>query len=269
MVGYSVPQALSCVNGNVANFKEFGKDVNAQVVYSDGSLQFGQTDFSAQVAQMKAKHVDFLVTCMDFNGDESIAKEMALEGIQNQVTFYHANLYNKDFVQANAANLEGGIVLVEITAAEHKPSPPGVQEYLDYAAQHGLKVTEMTMQGWIAARQLVDALKATGPDFTWQNLIAAWNQQTVYTAGGWIPPVDWTIQHHDPADGVRYQSQFECANFVKVHDGKFVPIFDDGGAKPWVCLDAHKPTVWSEPVNLSFAGTVPSTFDAAKARAQG
>ena len=68
---------------------------------------------------------------------------------------------------------------------------------------------------------------------------------------------------------MQYQSQFECANFVKVHDGKFVPIFDDGGAKPWVCWDAHKPTVWSEPVNMSFAGTVPSTFDAAKAQAQG
>jgi branched-chain amino acid transport system substrate-binding protein len=266
VIGYSVPQALSCVNGNVANFEKFGKDVNAQVVYHDGSLSFGQTDFSAQVSQMKAKHVDFLVTCMDFNGDESIAKEMGLQGIKDQVTFYHANLYNKDFVQANAANLEGGILFVEIAAVEHQPAPPAVQEYLDYAAKHGVKVTEMTMQGWIAAREFVDALKAAGPHFTRQNLISAWNQQTSYTAGGWIPPVDWTRQHHDPADGVQYQSPFECANFVKVHAGKFVPIFDGGGAKPWVCWDGHQPNVWQEPVNLSFAGKVPATFATAKAQ---
>jgi ABC-type branched-subunit amino acid transport system substrate-binding protein len=267
VIGYSVPQALSCVNGNVANFAKFGKDVGAQVVYHDGSLSFGQTDFSSQVSQMKAKHVDFLVTCMDFNGDESIAKEMVLQGIKDQVTFYHANLYNPDFVKANAANLEGGIVLAEITAVEHQPAPAGVQEYLDYASKSGLKVTEMTMQGWIAAREFVDALKAAGPHFTWANLIAAWNQQTAYTAGGWIPPVNWTIQHHDPAGGTQYQSPFECANFVKIHNGTFTPVFDAGGAKPWVCWDGHQPNVWSEPINLSFAAKVPATF--AQAKTQG
>ncbi len=266
VIGYSVPQSTSCVTGNVANFAKFTKDVDAQVVYSDASLSFGQTDFSAQVAQMKDKHVDFLVTCMDFNGDYAIAKEMKLQGIADKVTFYHPDLYNAAFVKANASMLEGGIVLAEITAAEHQPQPPGVKEYLDYAATHNLKVTELTMQGWIAARQLVDALKAAGPHFTWKNLVGAWNQQTAYTAGGWIPPVDWTRQHHDPAEGVQYQSQFECANFVRIHNGEFVPIFDDGGTKPWVCFDGHQANVWQEPVNLSFAGKV-STFAAAKAGA--
>jgi len=249
-----VPQAASCENGNVDNFKKFGKDVNAQVVYSDASLQFGQTDFSAQVSKMKDANVDFLVTCMDFNGDYSIAKEMTLQGIRDKVVFYHANLYNKDFVKANAAALEGGIVLVEIAGVEHKPAPPAVQEYLDYAAKNGLKVTEMTMQGWIAAREFVDALKAAGPHFTWKNLIGAWNQQTAYAAGGWIPPVDWTRQHHDPADGMQYRSQYECANFVRVHNGAFEPVYDAGGSKPWVCFDGHQPDKWQAPVNKSFAG---------------
>ncbi len=268
VLGYNVPQAASCVNGNVANFKSFGKDVDAQVVYSDSSLAFGQTDFSAQVSKMKDAKVDFLVTCMDFNGDYAVAKEMGLQGIRDNVTFYHANLYNPEFVKANAAALEGGIVLAEITATEHQPPPPGVQEYLDYAAKHGLNVTEMTMQGWIAAREFVDALKAAGPDFTRANLINAWNQQKAYSAGGWLIPVDWTRQHHDPADGVQYQSQFECANFVQIKSGKFVPVFDGGGTKPWVCFDGHQPNVWQEPINVSFAGK-PFTFAEAKKNAQG
>jgi len=270
VIGYSVPQAASCVNGNVDNFKKFGSDVGAQVVYNDASLSFGQTDFSAQVSKMKSANVDFLVTCMDFNGDYAVAKEMGLQGIRDKVTFYHANLYNPEFVKANAAALEGGIVLAEITATEHQPPPPGVNEYLDYAAAHGLKVTEMTMQGWIAAREFVDALKAAGPDFTQANLIAAWNQQKAYTAGGWLIPVDWTRQHHDPATGVQYQSQFECANFVKIHNGAFVPVYDGVGSKPWVCFDGHKPDVWQPPVNVSFAGTPPpSTYAEAQKAAQG
>jgi branched-chain amino acid transport system substrate-binding protein len=269
VLGYNVPQAAGCVKSNIDNFTRFGNDVGAQIAYTDGSLSFGQTDFSAQVSQMKDKHVDFLVTCMDFNGDEAVAKEMGRQGIANDVTFYHANLYNQDFAKANAATLEGGIVLAQVTAVEHKPAPPAVQEYLDYAGQHGLKVTELTMQGWVAARQFVDALKATGPHFTWANLISAWNQQTSYTAGGWIQPIDWTRQHHDPADGVQYRSQFECANFVRIEGGKFVPIFDDGGKKPWVCFDGRKPDVWQTPVNVSFDGK-PFTFaDAKKNSAQG
>ena len=204
---------------------------------------------------MKDTHADFLVTCMDFNGDYAIAKEMNLQGIRNQVTFYHPNLYNADFVKANASMLEGGVLLVEIQAAEHKPAPPAVQEYLDYAAAHNVKMTEMTMQGWIAARQFVDALKAAGPQFTWANFVAAWNQQKSYTAGGWIPPIDWTRQHHDPAEGPQFQSQYECANFVKIHNGAFVPIYDAGGSKPFVCFDGHKPNVWQTPTNVSFADT--------------
>jgi ABC-type branched-subunit amino acid transport system substrate-binding protein len=255
VIGYSVPQAASCVNGNVANFQKFGKDVDAQVVYHDASLSFGQTDFSAQVSKMKSEKVDFLVTCMDFNGDFSIAKEMGLQGIRDKVTFYHANLYNKDFVKANAAALEGGIVLAEITGVEHQPAPPAVQEYLDYASKNGLIVTEMTMQGWIAAREFVDALKAAGPDFTWKNLLGAWNQQTAYNAGGWIIPVDWTRQHHDPADGLQFASKYECANFLKVHSGAFAGVYDDGGAKPWVCWDGQQPDKWAEPTNMSFAGS--------------
>jgi len=264
VMGYNVPQAAGCVKGNTDNFAKFGKDVDAQVVYNDSSLSFGQTDYSAQVAQMKDKQVDFLVTCLDFNGDFAVAKEMSRQGISDKITFYHANLYNKGFVAANAQPLEGGIVLAQVTAVEHQPAPPAVQEYIDYAAKHNLTVTEATIQGWIAARQFVDALKAAGPNFTWPQLIGAWNQQTWYSNGGWITPIDWTRQHHNPADGMQYRSQFECANFVRIKSGKFVPVFDAGGAKPWVCWDGHEPDVWKQPVNLSFAGPPFNFADAKK-----
>ena len=131
----------------------------------------GRPTYSAQVAQMKDKGVDFLATSLDFNGDYAVANEMKRQGILDKVTFFHPNLYNRDFVKKNAAIFEGGIVLAGILAVEHRPPPPAMQEYLDYANAHGLKITELTEQGWIAARQFVDALKAAGPNFTWANLV--------------------------------------------------------------------------------------------------
>jgi len=265
VIAYNVPQAAGCLNGAIATMKKFGPDVNARVVFSDGSIGFGNTDWSAQVAQMKQRGADFLVTCTDGNADDAIAKEMVRQGINDRVTFYHANLYDAAFVSANARELEGGIVLAQIRAVEQKPVPAGVQEYLDYASANHVAVTELTMQGWIAAREFVDALKATGPNFTWANLIGAWNQQKWYTAGGWLIPVDWTKQHTDPAAGDQYRSDFECGNFLKIHDGKFEPFLAKPG-KPWICFDGHKLDTWQTPVNVDFTDK-PFTFAQAKAQA--
>jgi branched-chain amino acid transport system substrate-binding protein len=268
VIAYNVPQAAGCLNGANATIKKFGSEVDAQIVFSDGSIAFGNTDWSAQVSQMKEKGADFLVTCLDGNADDAVAKEMVRQEIADKVTFYHANLYDAAFVKANAKELEGGLVLAQITAVEQTPTQPGVQEYLDYANANNLEITELTMQGWIAAREFVDALKAAGPDFTWANLISAWNQQKWYTGGGFILPVDWTKQHHDPADGDQYRADFECGNFLKITDGKFVPFLAKPG-KPWVCFDGHKLDTWQEPINVGFTDT-PITYAEAKAQdAQG
>jgi hypothetical protein len=233
------------------------------MVFSDASAQFGNTDWSPQVSQMKEKGVDFLVTCLDFNADYAVAKELQREGIRDKVVFYHANMYNQPFVQQNAAALQGDIVLAQITAIEHQPQIPAVKEYYDYMTSHKLLISEMTMQGWIAGTQFVDSLKAAGPNFTWANLINAWNTQKWFTAGGWVPPIDWTKQHTDPGQGDQYRSDFECANFVKIDNGKFVPFLAKPG-KPWVCFDGHKLDQWQTPVNVSFEGK-PFTFAEAKA----
>lgn len=263
VLGYNVPQSSSSMEGAIRAIQQFGKEVDAQVVFSDLSMNFGQTDFSAQVSQMKEKKADFLVTAVDANGDYAIAKEMKKQGILDKITFLHPNLYNHEFVKKNAEVLNGGIVLVPILAAEHTPAPPVVQEYLDYAKAHDVVISEMTEQGWFAARQFVEALEATGPNFTWANLIDARNQQKWFANGGVEPPIDWSVQHNDPSKGPQYRAQFECSNYVRIENGEFKGIYDDGGKKPWVCFDGRHPDTWHEPINLSFEGEPFSWSDVA------
>jgi branched-chain amino acid transport system substrate-binding protein len=253
VIGYDVPQSSDAMTSGAREIEKFGADVDAHVVYQDTSLQFGQTDYSAQVAQMKSKGVDFLATALDFNGDYAIAQEMQRQGILDQVTFFHPNLYNPDFVAKNAKLLDGGIVMIPVLAVEHAPVPPALQEYLDYARANDMQVTEMTEEGWIAARQFVDALKAAGPDFTWETLVGAWNLQKAYTNAGLVPPIDWTRQHNDPTQSVASRAELQCVNFLRIEDGKFVGIYDDGGAEPWVCFHGQQPDTWEQPQNLSFA----------------
>ena len=136
LIGYNVPQSANSVTSGANVITKFADDIDADVVYTDTSLSFGQTDYSAQVGQMKAKGVDFLETSLDFNGDFALAKEMQRQNILDKVTFFHPNMYDAEFVKKNAALFEGGIVLVGIVAAEHKPPPPALQEYLDYVRTH-------------------------------------------------------------------------------------------------------------------------------------
>jgi hypothetical protein len=74
-----------------------------------------------------------------------------------------------------------------------------------------------------------------------------------YTNGGLVPPIDWTRQHKDPTASVANRAKLQCVNFLRIHDGKFVGIYDDGGAKPWVCFHGQQPDTWEKPENLSFA----------------
>jgi ABC-type branched-subunit amino acid transport system substrate-binding protein len=260
VLAFSVKQSAACGQGVVKEFGQFGDDVGAHIVFNDQSLGFGSTvDFSPQISKIKDAGADFVVMCMDKNTDESVEKEAVKQGIKNKVTFYAystSNLYDPPFVEKNAKDLEGTIVEMAILAREHQPQIPAMKQFLDYANSHGLEFSEYTLQGWIAAMQFVDALKYAGPHFTWHQLIGAWNQQKWANADGLVPPADWTINHGDPTNPANL-GQFECANFVQVHDGKFVPLWDDNGRKPWVCFNASQPNVWHPAVHLSFATDKP------------
>jgi hypothetical protein len=50
---------------------------------------------------------------------------------------------------------------------------------------------------------------------------------------------------------------------VKIENGEFKGVYDDGGTKPWVCCDGRHPDTWHEPVNLSFEGEPFSWSDVA------
>ena len=80
--------------------------------------------------------------------------------------------------------------------------------------------------GWINADEFVTGLKAAGPNFTQQKVIDATNKITNYTAGGIIPPIDWTTAH---------QKQISCYAVLKVVDGKFKPQYGKKG-KPFLCF---------------------------------
>jgi len=254
VLAYSVPQAKQSFDDDVKSLKQYGKNVGAEVVYQDASLAYGQNDYSPQVDQLKQKNVDFVVTVMDFNGVFALINEVDRQGLRDKLTFYHQNLFDSDFLAKNGKLLEGDYVIPRYLAIDHQPPTAAQKAFLDWMKSHKVNINEASTEGWIAAMQFVDALEAAGPHFTRQNLIAAWNRQTGYDAKGWLVPIDWT-KEHDSSVAANARSTWQCANYLRIHDSKYAPVLDAGGAKPWVCFDnSMAENEWKDPVNVSFAG---------------
>ncbi len=226
LLAYTVDQSTDCATGVKATFDKYP---SAKVVFDDESLQFGVTDLSSDVSQMKDKGVDLVMTCMDNNGTLTLAKEMKKQGL-NAIQ-YLPNAYDQDFMKTNGQFFEGSYVLTFFTPYQVKNKPAGLQQFLKWIKKEGGSTTENALAGWANADLLYQGLKAAGPDFTRQKVVDAINQMKNYTAGGIYGPIDWTIAHSQ--DGPQ-----GCNVLSKVHNGTFVPSFGTAD-KPFTCLQLN------------------------------
>jgi ABC-type branched-subunit amino acid transport system substrate-binding protein len=227
VLAFNVPQSTGCAQGLESSFAKYP---TGKIVFMDKSLTFGSPDYSAQVAQMKDKQVDLVISCIDGNGATSLAREMkkqALDAVQ-----ILPNSYNQELISKNAELLDGNYLFTTFTPLEVTPEPAGMQRYKKWMKQSGGTVNENSLMGWINADEFVTGLKAAGPNFTRQKVIDATNAITNYTAEGLVPAINWTTAH---------EHQLECYAALKVEGGKFKPVFGEKG-KPFRCFpyDAAK-----------------------------
>jgi ABC-type branched-subunit amino acid transport system substrate-binding protein len=229
-------QSKDCAKGIKASFATYP---TAKVVYDDESLGFAQP-LGPQVSAMKQKGVQFVLTCVDLQESFTLAKEMEKQGM-NAVQQL-PNGYDQNFIAKNGDLLEGSIVIPQFLAFEHTPQIQEIKDLFKWADKIGVDVKELTAVGWQIADELYTGLVGAGPEFSQAKVVAALNSLTVYSDNGFLFPINWKTGHTDPITHPEVRGDEECANFVKVEGGKFVPAYGEPG-KPWVCLNAKEPGV--------------------------
>ena len=254
VLGYG---AIAASKLNTHDLKaSFEKYPSAKVAFFDPNLQVGQADVSAEVSQMKANKVQLVVTSIDQRETLIFAKEMAKQHL-DAVQFVN-NLYDPKFVHDNAQYLEGDFVAPQFAVLETTPQIPVEQQFVKWMGRSGKAISEIPGYGWIAALQFVHGLKLAGPNFSQQKVIDSLNQDTHFDADGMIMPIDWTKQHNDPAgpNGTanEFAGEYQCISLTRVHDGKFVPVFQKPG-KPFTCMvgGRNAPTLTKDPTYENFA----------------
>ncbi|MGZ4799279.1 MAG: ABC transporter substrate-binding protein [Acidimicrobiia bacterium] len=231
VLAYNQASSADCADGIQ---KSFDKYPTAKVVFLTKSVPFSLTgDFSVEVSQMKDKGVDLVLTCFDTGAALNLAKEMRKQGL-NAIQ-YLPNGYDAKIVAANKQFFQNDVVGVMFAPFETKPQPPGLVQFNRWMDKAGYEKNETAMQGWISAAMLHEGLQGAGPNFTRQKVIDYLNRQKAMTVDGLIPARNWTVDHDINHNDV-------CTAYLKVNDGKFVPIFTQPG-KPFMCLPDQPATL--------------------------
>jgi hypothetical protein len=252
-LGYGVSDvSKECAQANTNTIETYSDDVGgAHVVYSNDELAFGLPNgIGPEVTAMKDAGVQLILACLDLNGMKTIGQELERQGMQD-VTMYHANSYDNDFVANAGGVFEGDYVQAAARPFEADPGASDMPEFKEWMEKDGKTITEMAMVGWINADLAFQGLKAAGPEFSREKVIDVTNTFTDYTANGLTQPVDWTRQHVIPTPETLAERgpKYDCLSLVQIKDNAFVVVGDD--AKPWYCWPGDTDE-WSEPEQMDF-----------------
>jgi branched-chain amino acid transport system substrate-binding protein len=227
LLAYNVPQSADCATGVERSFERYTEPGSAELVFSDTSLSYGTTDLSVQVAQMRDRGVDFVMTCMDLQGIVTLAREMNRQSVDT--VQYVVNGYDHELVAEFGDLFQGSFVETNFVPFEVEDPPESLETYLEWMDRTGTEPTENSMNGWLNAALFVEGLRQAGPDFSREKVIDAINQMTDWNAGGLLHSVDWTVRHTEPARNV-------CHAFSRIEGDDFVPVLGEPG-EPFICLD--------------------------------
>ena len=239
-----------CAEGTRDSIEYYSAEAGGMTVeFFDTSIEFGLAGGVApQVSEMKDKGVDFIFTCLDLNGMRTIAQELVKQDHRDQVTMYHPNTYNHDFVAANADLFEGDLVFTQFVPFEAEIDSELQRRFFEYTAD--LKLEEQTIVGWLNAHLFYDGLLAAGPEFDRASLMEAVRSFEDYSHDGLTNPIDWNRQIALPNDNPDADYEYRCVNGVQIVDGAFVQWTGEPG-KPWMCWEVVR-TDWHEPEALTF-----------------
>lgn len=175
----------------------------------------------ADVFRMAADHVGLLVTCMEGPDNLSFAKAMKQYGLSSAYSIW-LNGYSRTLAAQDATAMQRVIFSVQhvpFEAGEAYPSQyPGMATYLKEMKKYqpAWVYDDVSFQGWVNAAQFVAGLRAVGnKPLTQKALVDAINEETDFTAGGVMPPVNWHVAHTSA------QPPY-CSAFAQVVNGKVV-----------------------------------------------
>jgi ABC-type branched-subunit amino acid transport system substrate-binding protein len=221
-----------------------------KVVYTDYKIGYPGTTVATDVQRMKQAGANMVLTCMDVQGNITMARAIKQYGLKTAQLWLSGNDQSTlDQNQSLMQNIYFYVAHVPFTAPQSEY--PGLKTYLTAMKKYEPKYAEdeVAIQGWESASLFAAGVKAAGKNLTQANVIAQDNKLTAFTAGGLTAPTNWTTAHTGHAPPY-------CGAYIQVKGDKYVPALDKGKSV-FVCFGSINPK--SPPLTTLPPGTPNAT----------
>lgn len=208
LFGGTDPGSISVSEGTAAAARAIGMKVG----YQTNSINFGQSDFTADVARMRSAGANGVVTELDPTTNLALVKAIQQAGLHPVVLLTTG--YDQRLINAVGPLVAGDYFLVQF--APFELNRPAFQSFKSAMAQYAPKVpiSEVSAYSWLSADLFIKGLEVAGSCPTRAGFIQKL-RQTTYDAGGFVYPID---------ESKSLGHSGLCNWFVQAQGKAFVPV---------------------------------------------
>jgi branched-chain amino acid transport system substrate-binding protein len=195
-----------------------------KVSYSDLKVNYPGSTVATDVQRMKQAGSNMVVSCMDVQGNVTMARAIKQYGLTNMTQLWFSG-NDQSTLNTNESLMQGvyfDIGHVPFTAPTS--TYPGLKLYFAQMKKYEPAYTtdEIALQGWESAALFVQGVKMAGTNLTQANVIKEDNSITDFTAGGLEAPVNWKDAGHTG------HAPPYCLAYIKVSGDQYVPTLNNG-----------------------------------------
>jgi len=219
IVAYNVAASADACQGAQTALQGAGYNVS----YVDLKIGYPGSTVATDVQRMKQAGSNFVLTCMDVQGNVTMARAIQQYGLKATQLWLNGN--DQQTLNQNKSLMQGIYF-----ATSHVPftAPtrlyPGLNVYLQQMKKYepNYVYDEVAIQGWESAALFAQGVKMAGNNLTWANVVKQTNTITSFTAGGLQAPVNWAVGGHSG------HAPPYCTAYIKVSGSKYVPTLNKG-----------------------------------------
>src|ERR1700733_10755539 len=242
-IAYGVAASAASCTSEQNSLKAAGYTVS----YSDLKVSYPGSTVATDVQRMKQAGSNMVVSCMDVQGNVTMARAIKQYGLNMTQLWFSGN--DQSTLNTNQSLMQG--VYFDIGHVPFSASPtlyPGLKLYFAAMKKYepAYAQDEIALQGWESAALFVQGVKMAGTNLTQANVIKEDNSLSSFTAGGLEAPVNWVSAGHTG------HAPPYCLAYIKVSGDKYLPALNKGN-NVFNCFDSTN--VKKNPVFPLPAGT--------------
>jgi len=227
ILAYGIAASASACQQDAKGLRAAG----IKVSYTDYKIAYPGTTVATDVQRMKQAGADFVLSCMDVQGNITMARAIKQYGLKATQFWLSGN--DQSTLDQNTSLMQNVyFYIAHVPFLASQADYPGLKLYLSVMKKYEPKYAtdEVALQGWESAALFVQGVRMAGNNLTQANVIKKTNTLTNFNAGGLTTPTNWKTSGHSG------HAPPYCASYIQVKGTRYVPALNTSKKSVFVCF---------------------------------